>query len=160
MTVAVIMGSPSDRAKMQDALDILAEFEIACESAVLSAHRSPEIVAEFVKSAPDRGIRIFICGAGMAAHLAGSVAGLTWLPVIGVPLSGSPLGGSDSLFSTVQMPKGVPVATVAIDGAYNAGLLAIQMLALSDAGLTQKLREFKQRQVVTIHEANNRFQNS
>ena len=154
MTVAIIMGSPSDRAKMQGAADILQEFGIPFEVTVLSAHRSPELVTDYVKNAPIRGIRLFICGAGMAAHLAGCVAGQTWLPVIGVPLSGSTLGGEDALFSTVQMPKGIPVAAVAIDGSYNAGLLAVQMLALHDALLTQKLKDFKQHQAETIKQAN------
>ncbi|RJP23941.1 MAG: 5-(carboxyamino)imidazole ribonucleotide mutase [Candidatus Omnitrophota bacterium] len=154
MKVAVIMGSASDKEKMMGAVDALNEFGIECESKIMSAHRSPELVKDYVTSAPDRGIRVFICGAGYAAHLAGCVAGQTTLPVIGVPLSGSALSGQDSLYATVQMPKGVPVATVAIDGAYNAGLLAVQMLSLANAPLQEKLKAYRTRMAEEVAKKN------
>lgn len=154
MSVSILLGSASDKEKMQGALNALTEFGISCEFKVLSAHRSPHLVVEHVETAPSRGIKVFICGAGMAAHLAGVVSGHTTLPVIGVPLSGSALNGHDALLSTVQMPKGVPVATVAIDGSYNAGILAVQMLALADETLAKKLVDFKADQVKNIEKAN------
>ncbi|HQH71506.1 MAG TPA: 5-(carboxyamino)imidazole ribonucleotide mutase [bacterium] len=154
MTVAVIMGSLSDKSKMQAAVDILAEFGIPCEMKIMSAHRSPALVKDYVHRAPERGIRVLICGAGMAAHLAGCVAAQTALPVIGVPLSGSALHGQDALLSTVQMPKGIPVATVAIDGAYNAGILAVQILALSDTHLAAKLRAFREKMTQDMERLN------
>ena len=154
MTVAVIMGSLSDKSKMQAAVDILAEFGVPCELKIMSAHRSPALVKDYVHRAPERGIRVLICGAGMAAHLAGCVAAQTALPVIGVPLSGSALHGQDALLSTVQMPKGIPVATVAIDGAYNAGILAVQILALSDTHLAAKLRAFREKMTQDMERLN------
>ncbi len=154
MFVSIVMGSDSDRAKMQKAVDALNEFGISSEVKILSAHRTPEMVKEYVKKAPERGAKIFICGAGMAAHLAGCIAGLTCLPVIGVPLSGSALGGQDALYSTVQMPKGIPVATVAIDGAYNAGILAVEMLALSNPELTDKLEAYRKKMADDIQRLN------
>jgi 5-(carboxyamino)imidazole ribonucleotide mutase len=154
MFIAIIMGSASDKDKMQLAEDALTEFGISYEKKILSAHRSPELVREYVKSASERGAQAFICGAGMAAHLAGCVAGLTYLPVIGIPLSGSALGGKDSLYATVQMPKGVPVATVAIDGAYNAGILAVQMMALSNPDLASKLKDFRKKMTDAIIDLN------
>lgn len=154
MSVSILLGSVSDKEKMQGAIDALSEFGISYEFNVISAHRSPHLVVEHVESAPSRGIKVFICGAGMAAHLAGVVSGNTTLPVVGVPLSGSALNGHDALLSTVQMPKGVPVATVAIDGSYNAGILAVQMLALSDDTLAKKLVDFKAAQVKKIEQAN------
>jgi 5-(carboxyamino)imidazole ribonucleotide mutase len=137
--VAVLMGSASDRDKMAPAADTLARYGIEADVRVMSAHRTPAIVAEFASSARDNGYAAIICGAGMAAHLAGAVAGHTTLPVIGVPLSGGALNGMDALYATVQMPKGVPVATVAVDGAMNAALLAVQMLAIDDAELVDEL---------------------
>lgn len=154
MSVSILLGSVSDKEKMQGAVNALTEFGISCEFHVLSAHRSPHKVVKHVETAGDRGIKVFICGAGMAAHLAGVVSGHTTLPVIGVPLSGSALSGHDALLSTVQMPKGVPVATVAIDGSYNAGILAVQMLALSDSNLAEKLVAFKAEQVKKIEKIN------
>jgi len=148
------MGSLSDKSKMQAAVDILAEFGIPCEMKIMSAHRSPALVKDYVHRAPERGIRVLICGAGMAAHLAGCVAAQTALPVIGVPLSGSALHGQDALLSTVQMPKGIPVATVAIDGAYNAGILAVQILALSDTHLAAKLRAFREKMTQDMERLN------
>jgi 5-(carboxyamino)imidazole ribonucleotide mutase len=139
--VAIIMGSPNDRPKMEPAAETLAAFGITADVQVMSAHRTPAKVAEFVGSARDNGYAAIIAGAGMAAHLAGAAAAHTTLPVIGVPLSGGALNGVDALYSTVQMPKGIPVATVAVDGSINAALLVVQMLAIGDADLQQKLVE-------------------
>ncbi len=141
MKVAVLMGSASDQGKMEPAATTLAEFGIEVDERVMSAHRTPAVVAEFSRTARANGYAAIICGAGMAAHLAGAVAANTTLPVVGVPMSGGALNGVDALYATVQMPKGIPVATVAIDGAMNAALLVVQMLAITDAGLAQKLDE-------------------
>jgi 5-(carboxyamino)imidazole ribonucleotide mutase len=141
--VAVMMGSKSDQERMAPALGVLADFDVEATEHVMSAHRTPEVVSAFARAARDDGYGVLICGAGMAAHLAGAVAGNTTLPVIGVPLSGSALSGVDSLYATVQMPRGIPVATVAIDGAANAGLLAIEILAVSDAGLADRLAAYR-----------------
>ncbi|WP_421118219.1 5-(carboxyamino)imidazole ribonucleotide mutase [Aquihabitans daechungensis] len=137
--VAIIMGSPNDRPKMEPAAETLAGFGIEADVQVMSAHRTPAKVAAFVGSARENGYAAVIAGAGMAAHLAGAAAAHTTLPVIGVPLSGGALNGVDALYATVQMPKGIPVATVAVDGAINAALLVVQMLAISDADLESKL---------------------
>lgn len=141
MKVAVLMGSTSDASKMAPAVDTLRRFGIEADERVLSAHRTPEAVAELAKGAREAGYVAFVCGAGMAAHLAGAVAAHTTLPVIGVPLSGGALNGVDALYATVQMPKGVPVATVAIDGALNAALLVVQMLAVTDERLAAALAD-------------------
>jgi 5-(carboxyamino)imidazole ribonucleotide mutase len=141
MKVAVLMGSASDQGKMEPAVTTLAEFDIDVDERVMSAHRTPAAVAEFSRTARANGYAAIICGAGMAAHLAGAVAANTTLPVVGVPMSGGALNGVDALYATVQMPKGIPVATVAIDGAMNAALLVVQMLAITDAGLALKLDE-------------------
>jgi 5-(carboxyamino)imidazole ribonucleotide mutase len=143
MKVAVLMGSSSDQSKMAPAVETLAQFGVAAEERVLSAHRSPAAVAAFARGARDAGFGAVICGAGMAAHLAGAVAAQTTLPVIGVPLSGGALNGIDALYATVQMPRGIPVATVAVDGALNAALLAIEILAVTDAALAAKLAEYR-----------------
>ena len=145
--VAILFGSESDRTTMEEAARVLDSFGIAHEMEMASAHRSPDRVREFVKAAPARGVQVFIAAAGMANHLAGAVAAHTTRPVIGVPLDGSPLHGMDALYSTVQMPPGVPVATVAIGaaGAKNAAVLAAQILALSDPALENKLNELKAR---------------
>ena len=145
--VAVLMGSKSDMDKMAPAGETLARYGIEADVRVMSAHRSPALVSEFVSSARDEGYAAIICGAGMAAHLAGAVAAQTTLPVIGVPLSGGALNGVDALYSTVQMPKGIPVATVAVDGAMNAALLAVQMMAVDDETLTEKLLEHRSEMV-------------
>ena len=147
ISVLILMGSDSDAPVMQAAVDVLREFDVPCEMTVASAHRSPERVMRLVAEAPGRGVRLFIVGAGAAAHLGGVVAAHTTLPVIGVPIDSSALKGMDALLSTVQMPPGVPVATVAIGkpGATNAGVLAVQMLALADAGLAAKLVEYKKK---------------
>jgi 5-(carboxyamino)imidazole ribonucleotide mutase len=141
MKVAVLMGSPNDQPKMAPATATLSEFGIEADERVMSAHRTPAVVAEFARTARESGYAAIICGAGMAAHLAGAVAANTTLPVIGVPLSGGALNGVDALYATVQMPRGIPVATVAIDGAMNAALLVVQMLAITDAGLAKQLDE-------------------
>ncbi len=141
MKVAVLMGSPNDQTKMAPATSTLGEFGIEADERVMSAHRTPAVVADFAGSARENGYAAIICGAGMAAHLAGAVAANTTLPVVGVPLSGGALNGVDALYATVQMPRGIPVATVAIDGAMNAALLAVQMLAITDAGLARQLDE-------------------
>jgi phosphoribosylaminoimidazole carboxylase PurE protein len=138
--VAILMGSQSDMAKMEKAAEVLKAFGVPHEVKVLSAHRLPDKVAEYAKAAEGNGIRVLIAGAGMANHLAGALAANTTLPVIGVPLTGSALNGQDALYATVQMPKGVPVATVAIDGAANAAYLAVEILALSDKALAEKLK--------------------
>lgn len=142
MKVAIIMGSKSDLETMKQSSDILKEFDIKHSISVLSAHRSPNCLREFIKKAEKNGISVYIAGAGGAAHLAGVIASHTTKPVIGVPLS-SKLSGLDSLLSIVQMPKEVPVATVAIDGAANAALLAVQILAVSDNKLAEKLKKRK-----------------
>lgn len=148
--VGIIMGSQSDLDKMKKAREALEAFGIDSEMIVASAHRTPERVRQWALGAEERGVRVIIAGAGMAAHLAGVVASLTVLPVIGVPCSGGALGGVDALYATVNMPKGTPVATVAIDGAYNAGLLAVQILAASNPDLREKLKAFREKQAAEI----------
>jgi 5-(carboxyamino)imidazole ribonucleotide mutase len=137
------MGSSSDLATLQPAAEILARFEIPHELRVLSAHRTPDAMATYAREAVDRGLKVLIAGAGGAAHLAGMLAANTPLPVIGVPVATTSLNGMDSLLSTVQMPRGVPVATVAIGGGANAGLLAVQILATSDPTLLLRLIAYK-----------------
>jgi len=141
--VAVLMGSASDREKMAPAVKTLEEFGLEADEQVLSAHRTPDKVVELARRAREDGYAAIICGAGMAAHLAGAVAAHTTLPVIGVPLSGGALSGIDALYATVQMPKGVPVATVAIDGALNAALLVVEMLAVTDEKLAVRLDDYR-----------------
>jgi 5-(carboxyamino)imidazole ribonucleotide mutase len=141
--VGILTGSASDLPTMQQAEAILARLEIRSEVNVISAHRTPDLLDEYMRTAEDRGIRVLICGAGLAAHLAGAVAARTVLPVIGVPLGTKTLGGADALYSTVQMPRGVPVATVAIDGAVNAAILAAQILGVSDPDIRERIRQFK-----------------
>ena len=141
--MGVLMGSDSDWPVMEPAVKTLQSFGVACEARVLSAHRSPELVRQYATSAASRGLKVLIAGAGGAAHLAGVLAAHTTLPVIGVPVESKSLKGLDSLLSTVQMPKGVPVATVAIDNAANAAILAVQCLALSDARLQRRLVKHK-----------------
>lgn len=141
--IGIIMGSDSDLPVMQDAANILGEFGVAYELTVVSAHRTPERAAEYAKTAIDRGLKVIIAGAGGAAHLAGVTAALTTIPVIGVPVESGALKGVDALYATVQMPPGIPVATVAINGARNAGILAVQILAGSDESLTEKLNNLK-----------------
>ena len=145
ISVLILMGSDSDAPVMQGAVDILRGMEIACEMTVASAHRSPERVMRLVREAPGRGVKVFIVGAGAAAHLAGVVAAHTTLPVIGVPIDSSALNGLDALLSTVQMPPGVPVATVSLGkpGATNAGVLAAQILAVGDPAIASRLDSYK-----------------
>ena len=144
--VSIVMGSDSDLDIMREAVKVLEDFGIAYEIDVTSAHRSPDRTADFARKAAGRGIRVIIAGAGGAAHLAGVIAAHTTLPVIGVPIPSTALNGLDSLLATVQMPAGIPVATVAIGkpGATNAGILAVQMLGLSSAGIAKKLESHKE----------------
>ena len=139
-SIGILVGSKSDLPVMEKCTRRLDDLGIEYELEVRSAHRNPDDVAEYVASAPGRGIKVFICAAGMAAHLAGAVAARTNLPVIGIPIAAGTLGGFDALLATVQMPSGVPVATVAVNGAANAAVLAAQMLALSDPDLSERLR--------------------
>jgi phosphoribosylamine--glycine ligase len=145
--VLILIGSASDAPVMQGAVDVLNELGVSSEMTVASAHRSPERVQRLTREAPSQGVRVFIVGAGAAAHLAGVVAAYTPLPVIGVPIDSSALSGLDALLSTVQMPPGVPVATVSIGkaGATNAGVLAAQILALSDSALAKRLGDYKKK---------------
>jgi len=147
--VGILMGSPNDREKMQPAADTLEQFGVETDVRVISAHRTPLAVAEFASSARDNGYVAIIAAAGMAAHLAGTVAAHTTLPVVGVPISSGALHGVDALYSTVQMPKGIPVATVAIDGAVNAALLVVEMLAITDQGLAAKLADDRRERAAT-----------
>jgi 5-(carboxyamino)imidazole ribonucleotide mutase len=140
--VGVIMGSDSDLGVMQDAVDVLREFRIPYEVRIVSAHRTPEVMVEYARTASDRGVRVIIAGAGGAAHLPGMTASMTTLPVIGVPVPLRQLDGLDSLLSIVQMPAGVPVAAVAIGNARNAALLAVRILAISDGELHVELERF------------------
>ena len=156
--VGIIMGSDSDLDTMREAAKVCEEFGVGCEVRVLSAHRTPHDAAEYAGSAETRGLRVVIAGAGGAAHLAGVVAGHTTLPVIGVPIKSAALNGHDSLLSIVQMPAGVPVACVAIDGARNAGLLAMQILATADAGLRERLQAFKAELVEKTRDKDRRVQ--
>lgn len=149
--VAILMGSDSDLPTMKEAAKVLEEFGVAYEITVLSAHRTPDRAHEFSASAKNRGLKVIIAGAGGAAHLAGVIAAFTTLPVIGVPIK-SALDGVDSLLSTMQMPPGIPVATVAIDGAKNAGLLAVQILATSDPDLSGKLENYKKKMAESVNE--------
>lgn len=142
--VAILMGSPNDGDRMAPAVGILEQFGVEAEVRVMSAHRTPQRVAEFATAVRADGYASIICGAGMAAHLAGAVAAHTTLPVIGVPLSGGTLDGLDALLATVQMPRGIPVATVAIDGAVNAALLAVQMLSVTDPALAEALATYRE----------------
>jgi 5-(carboxyamino)imidazole ribonucleotide mutase len=141
--VAVVMGSSSDHAVMEAATQALDEFDVLNETRVLSAHRTPDDMLEFGRNAAARGLRVVIAGAGGAAHLPGMLASVTALPVIGVPVAVGTLGGLDSLLSIVSMPKGVPVATVAVNGARNAGLLAVRILAVHDPALAQAMESFQ-----------------
>ena len=157
--VSIVMGSDSDLDVMNEAAKALSEFGIPHELKVLSAHRSPELVTQFCKTVKKRGIKIIIAGAGGAAHLAGVVAAHTTVPVIGVPINSSPLNGLDSLLATVQMPSGIPVATVAIgkSGAVNAGILAAQILSLHSKSLEAKLARHKEKLTQSVIDKNKRL---
>ena len=150
MKVAIIMGSTSDLEVMSGAFGILDDFGIGYEKRVISAHRTPELMFEYTKALKDRGFGVVIAGAGGAAHLAGVAAGLTTLPVIAVPMATKNLGGRDSLLSMVQMPTGIPVATVAIGGAKNAAILAAEILALGDKAISDKLDAYREAQAEKI----------
>lgn len=141
--VAIVMGSNSDLPVVKGAIEKLKEFGVEYEARVISAHRTPQAAEEFAKTAKDRGVSVIIAAAGKAAHLGGVIAAYTTLPVIALPIKSSLMDGLDSLLSMVQMPSGIPVATVAVNGADNAGILAVQMLALSDENLAEKLVRFK-----------------
>ena len=153
MKVAIIMGSTSDLEIMSQAINVLEGFGVEVVKKVISAHRTPDLMCEFAKSAKDNGIGVIIAGAGGAAHGAGVVAGMTTVPVIGVPIQTKALGGMDSLLSIVQMPAGIPVATMAINGSKNAGLFAAQILALTDEALAAKLDQFRNEQTQKVLEA-------
>lgn len=156
--VAVIMGSDSDLPVVEKAMDTLKEFGVPYEVHVYSAHRTPEKVRDFVSCAEDNGFGVIIAAAGMAAHLAGAVAANTVLPVIGIPVSAKKLDGLDALLATVQMPSGIPVATVAIDGAKNAAILAMQIIALSDSELSCKLKEDRKKASDAVLEKNSKIE--
>ena len=160
--VLIIMGSDSDIQVMEASAKVLAEFGVPFEMRISSAHRSPQRTASLAAEAAGRGVRVIIAGAGMAAHLAGVIAAETCLPVIGVPIGGGALNGLDALCSTVQMPGGVPVATMAIGsaGARNAGIFAVQILALGDPGLTEKLRAFREKMAREVEEKDRLLQDS
>ena len=145
MKVAIVMGSKSDYDVVYKAEEILTDFGVEYETRIISAHRTPDVAAEFAKGAEDAGIEVIICAAGKAAHLAGVMAGISPLPVIGIPMKTSDLGGMDSLLSTVQMPKGVPVATVAVGGAENAALLAVQILSVKYPELRDAFKAHKEK---------------
>ena len=142
--VAIVMGSDSDMPVMRKAAEFLDEMGIDCEMTIISAHREPDIFFEWAKGAEDRGVKVIIAGAGKAAHLPGMCAALFPMPVIGIPMKTSDLGGVDSLYSIVQMPSGIPVATVAINGGLNAGILAAKILATSDSDLLAKLKDYSE----------------
>ncbi|MGD0622109.1 MAG: 5-(carboxyamino)imidazole ribonucleotide mutase [Thermacetogeniaceae bacterium] len=148
--VGIVLGSDSDLPVMEETVKVLRDFGVPFEVSVLSAHRSPRRAADYATTAEERGLQVIIAGAGMAAHLPGVLAACTCLPVIGVPLQGGALNGMDALYAIVQMPPGVPVATVAVNGARNAALLAVQMLSLGDAGLRRQLRAYKERMAADV----------
>lgn len=156
--VAVLMGSDSDLPIVKGAINTLKEFGIGTEAHIMSAHRTPAQALEFASTAKDNGFGVIICAAGKAAHLAGIIAAHTTLPVIGIPMKSSTLDGLDALLSTVQMPKGIPVATVAIDGAENAALLAIQILAVNDVELSEKLTDMRRNMTDEVIAKDNKLQ--
>jgi phosphoribosylaminoimidazole carboxylase PurE protein len=157
--VGIVMGSDSDLSVMKEAAKVLSDFKIPYEITIASAHRSPERTSKYARSAEERGLKVIIAGAGWAAHLAGVVASETVLPVIGVPIDSSPLKGMDALLSTVQMPGGIPVATVSIgkSGAKNAGLLAVEILALGDESLRDMLKDLRKRMASDVEEKANKL---
>lgn len=156
--VEIVMGSDSDLAVMSKAAEVLDQFEISYEMRILSAHREPDDFFAFAKGAEERGCKVMIAGAGMAAHLPGMCAALFPLPVIGVPMHTTSLGGRDSLYSIVQMPSGIPVATVAINGGVNAGILAVKILATSNPSLLEQLKGYAQRQADAVREKDQKLQ--
>ena len=158
--VGIIMGSDSDWGTMQRCVGVLKQFDVPFEAHVMSAHRTPERAAAYAAEAEGRGLKVLVCAAGLAAHLAGVIAGHTTLPVIGVPMKGGALDGLDALLATVQMPGGIPVATLALGnaGATNAGILATQILALNDPALREKLHAYKKEMADKVAEADARLQ--
>ena len=156
--VGIVMGSDSDMAVMSKAAQILDQFDIPYEMHIISAHREPDVFFEWAKGAEERGIKVIIAGAGMAAHLPGMCAALFPMPVIGIPMHTTSLGGRDSLYSIVQMPSGIPVATVAIGGGMNAGLLAVKILAVSDPKLLAELKEYNKEMKEAVEEKDRRLQ--
>ncbi len=157
--VGIVMGSKSDLPVVEKAIGVLREYGVACEVRVLSAHRCPEEAKEFAASARRSGFSVLIAAAGMAAHLAGALAANTTLPVIGIPCKSASFDGMDALLSTVMMPSGVPVATVAVDGAKNAAILAVEILALSDGDLAEKLRENREKDRQNVLAADEEIRN-
>ncbi len=158
--VGIIMGSDSDLPLMQKSADVLKEFDIPFEMSILSAHRTPEEAIDYARTAADRGLDIIIAGAGAAAHLPGVIAAGTILPVIGVPINATALNGTDALYAIVQMPSGIPVASVGIDGTKNAALLAVEMLAIGDDSLKQKLLQYKEKMKDAVLMKNTKLQAS
>lgn len=156
--VGIVMGSDSDMPVMAKAAEILDEFGISYEMAIISAHREPDVFYEYAKSAESKGFKVIIAGAGKAAHLPGMCAAIFPMPVIGIPMKTSDLGGVDSLYSIVQMPSGIPVATVAIGGGQNAGILAAKILATSDAALLQKIKDYSQKLKESVQAKDARLQ--
>ena len=156
--VAIVMGSNSDLPVVKGAIDKLKQFGVEYEARVISAHRTPQAAEKFAKGAEDRGVSVIIAAAGKAAHLGGVIAAYTTLPVIALPIKSSLMDGLDSLLSMVQMPSGIPVATVAVNGADNAGILAVQMLALSDKSLSDKLKQFKADMAKAVEEKDKALQ--
>ena len=155
--IAVVMGSDSDFALVKKCIAVLKEFEVEYEVVICSAHRTPEKAVQFAKTAEDRGIGVIIAAAGMAAHLPGVIAAYSTLPVIGIPINSSSFNGVDSLLSIVQMPPGVPVAGVAIDGVENAAILALQILAVDNLELREKLRKYKKNLALKVEEKNEKL---
>ena len=156
--VGIVMGSDSDLKIMSDCAKVLRKFGVEYEMIVASAHRTPQKALEYAQTAEERGLKVIIAGAGAAAHLGGVLAAVTTLPVIGVPINATALNGVDALYAMVQMPSGIPVATVAINGAKNAGILAAQMLALSDKELSNKLKAYKEEMAAEVEVKNQRVQ--
>lgn len=156
--VGIVMGSDSDLPVMEKAADVLKQLDIAFEMRIISAHREPDVFFEYAKTAEEKGIKVIIAGAGMAAHLPGMCAAIFPLPVIGVPMYTTSLGGRDSLYSIVQMPTGIPVATVAINGGANAGLLAARMLAIADLELRKRLKDYAQKMKEQVMAKDERLQ--
>lgn len=156
--VSIVMGSDSDMPVMAKAVEVLERFDVDYEMRIISAHREPDVFFEYAKGAKDRGVQVIIAGAGKAAHLPGMCAALFEGPVVGIPMKTSDLGGVDSLYSIVQMPTGVPVATVAINGGANAGILAVKMLAMADSALASKLHDFIVEQKESVEKKDGQLQ--
>lgn len=156
--VGIVMGSDSDLKVMAKAADVLTELQVSFDMRIISAHREPDVFFSFAKEAEDKGYKVIIAGAGLAAHLPGMCAALFPLPVIGVPMKGGALSGQDALYSIVQMPPGIPVATVAIDGGLNAGILAAKILATSDDALKERIRAYGKKQAEAVMEKDKKLQ--